>query len=611
MDFAAGQSGVACLSDELLSDFAAGRLPDPALEEQLADHLASCDSCASRLQSLPGDPLLELLCAADPLQPLVESGRLPLDHSLLSTTSVLKVDSKRVEPRKRSAPQVNEELPVKIGDYFVIRKLGRGGFGDVYLARDPLHERLVAVKVPRSDRFLTRDSRAAFLREARTIAELDHPHIVSLYDCCELSDGRCIVVMEYIEGTTLKELMQKERIDHARAVEIVAQIADALDYAHQRNIWHRDVKPANILLDQEGQPYLTDFGLALHEEQQQQLGEELAGTAPYMSPEQILGRANQLDGRSDIWSLGVIFYELLTRHRPFQGSTYEELVQEIPNRTPKAPRFYDPAIGQKDELACMKCLERDPADRFATAAEFARELRRQPVRTSSRRKVLALSAAAVAAAAVGVASWRLLIPEPKRELRRLKMQLKPLAWPTLKPTDFYKSRPDSGVAIQSSASRSCFETHWPATNHYRFRASGEFQDDVGFAGLALGIDETAQTPQRYRVMVVYIDKDFHGSRETWLTVETAEIAMNGHSRMAFSPGLQLAQAKVDDKLLYSFKLEIEVHERITRVLYNDRRLPEVEAKLADHKIASGTSCGIMATGHIVFHSLICEEFDNE
>ena len=617
MNITAGRSVAQHLSDELLSSFASGRLSDPGMEENLAEHLASCDTCARRLQTLPRDPLCELLRAEGPLGNLAKSLPLHSDHSLTSTDVLLTGDQESTSRRDTLvAPARPAELPVKIGTYFVIRKLGRGGFGDVFLARDPLHNRRVAIKVPRADRFASRESRAAFLKEARTAAELDHPHIVSTYDCCELEDGRCIVVMEYIEGTNLRELMLSQRVDQARSAEIVARIAEALDYAHQRGIRHRDVKPANILLDRDGTPYLSDFGLAVHEQQQYMVRDDLAGTYPFMSPEQIQRQSGLLDGRSDIWSLGVIFYELLAGQRPFRGTTYEELKEEIPKRDPLPPRQFDRAIDENFQRACLKCLARDPAKRFASAAELAEQLRPRPVARKRKPRLVAIGASlllVIVALAGGLAwlsagngDWS----RRSSAARGKEIDLQEIAWPTLEPTDYYTTIPDSSrVVVKSSSYRACFATHRADSAHYLLRATGEFQSPTGYAGLALGIHQIDVAPARHVSTMIYLDR---GRGSTWLTAEKYRTEMFPTRQMALNPVQAISTEQVSKMSPAAFRLEVEVdRRRIVKVWYNGQRPAQLEAALRDQEIPDKTACGIMAMGHVVFHTLSYEDLNDE
>jgi len=398
------QNGFDCLSDQILRDFNSGLIEDPALEERVAGHLSSCDACDKRLTAVPTDTLVALLRAPDPLAPLIESGQLPTDQSVVSTKSFLLGGAEQSDTATGHAiAPLADNLPLKIDHYFVIRELGRGGFAQVYLARDPEHQRLVAIKVPRADRLATQASRAAFVKEARTIAVLDHPNIVPLYDCRELADGRCIVVMKYIEGRTLREAMATERFSYRESAELIAKIADALHEAHKRGIWHRDVKPTNILLDQDGEPYLTDFGLALHEDQQHLLTDQLAGTLPYMSPEQISGRVNHIDGRSDIWSLGIVLYELLTRKRPFSGASVDQLQGQIKERSPRSVSAINPHIPARLQAFCERCLQKRPEQRYETAAALAADLRAVQHKSVGWRTILAV-AAGIAVLSLGLAS---------------------------------------------------------------------------------------------------------------------------------------------------------------------------------------------------------------
>ncbi|HEV3024762.1 MAG TPA: serine/threonine-protein kinase, partial [Pirellulales bacterium] len=234
-----------------------------------------------------------------------------------------------------------ETVPTRIGRYLVRGRLGTGSFGTVWLADDETLLRQVAIKVPRRSRLASPASRAAFLREAQTAANLNHPSIVTIYDVGRFAEVGCFVVMEYIAGHTLQDDVTAKRPDFERAAAMMAQIADAVHYAHKQGLVHRDLKPANILIDAAGQPHVVDFGLAIHDEHQATRRGELCGTPPYMAPEQVRGESHRLDGRTDIWALGVIFYELLCGRRPFTAPVAYGLYEEIQERDPKPPRQVD------------------------------------------------------------------------------------------------------------------------------------------------------------------------------------------------------------------------------------------------------------------------------
>ncbi len=263
-------------------------------------------------------------------------------------------------------------VPEKIGRYQVRRRLGGGGFGHVYLCYDDRAQREVAIKVPRPDRLNSAEALEAFLREARNAARLDHPGIVPLYDFGE-ADRDCFLVYKFIEGRSLQERMEQEPIRLTQAMSVVAQVADALHHAHGKNVFHRDIKPGNILLDQNGQAHVTDFGLAVQEEELPRARGHRWGTYPYMSPEQVRSEGHRIDGRTDIYSLGVVLYELLTGRRPFAGAT-EELFQQILFHDARPPRQIRDSIPRELERICLKAMSKQMNARYATAHDLAEEL---------------------------------------------------------------------------------------------------------------------------------------------------------------------------------------------------------------------------------------------
>ena len=269
-----------------------------------------------------------------------------------------------------------QALPVRLGRYIPAAILGGGGFGTVYLALDEELNRHVAIKVPKTEAIASRTQLESLLTEARLAANLRHPAIVRVLDISPQGEEPLYVVLEYIEGRTLADLLRNDRPPQRRLVEILLRICDAVDYAHKAGLVHRDLKPSNILIDAAGNPFVTDFGLAINEDLERLRWGEIAGTPRFMAPEQVRGETHRLDGRTDLWAIGVILYLGLTGRPPFVSRNRDEVFDEILNRDPKPPRLcIGNEVPRELERICLKCLAKRMGDRYQTAADLVEDLK--------------------------------------------------------------------------------------------------------------------------------------------------------------------------------------------------------------------------------------------
>jgi serine/threonine protein kinase len=264
---------------------------------------------------------------------------------------------------------------MKYGRYQIVRELGKGSMGVVYEAHDPHIDRSVALKVLRQDRVTSEAFVERFLKEAKAIGRFSHPNIVTVFDVGQ-DHGTIYIAMEFLEGIPLNDVIQENNLTIDEIVNIGIQVAETLDYAHQKGIVHRDIKPSNILRMPNGQIKISDFGIAHIEDpsaaQLTQAG-EILGTPAYMSPEQVVG--HPVDGRSDLYSLGVILYELSTGKRPFGGQNLTAVFKAVTQDNPPEPTKTSPRVPSAISRLIMKSLKKSPDERFQTGGAMAEALK--------------------------------------------------------------------------------------------------------------------------------------------------------------------------------------------------------------------------------------------
>jgi len=344
-----------------------------------------CAQCGSRLSSTDGadkvciNCLLRVVLDQDDVEPFKPgSGEVSAETPWRSDQSIAGDSSAvaRGAPEHREGGSAKADgAPVEFGDYQLLEEIGRGSQGVVYRARQKSLNRTVALKIIALGHWASKAHVKRFRREAEAAASLEHPCIVPIYEVGE-RDGACYFSMRFVEGGQLDEVLKREPMPIRQAAELIAKLARTVHYAHEHGILHRDIKPGNILLDANGEPHLTDFGLARLLETESSVTHTLdvLGTPSYMAPEQAVGNNAAVSSVTDVYGIGAVLYQLLTGHPPFAGGTTYETIKLLENTEPRQPRFLNPKIDRDLSTIGLKCLEKDPKRRYPSALALAEDL---------------------------------------------------------------------------------------------------------------------------------------------------------------------------------------------------------------------------------------------
>ena len=346
----------------------------PAVSERLAGKVLVPEP-AAQAEAPAGLIVPDAQASSLPALAIGERTEVP-DSSAVSQENAVPKRGSSISPQE---PLGEAPSPVAqhFGSYEIISEISRGSFGVVYRAKQQGLDRVVALKVLLAGAYASNEMVVRFQREAKAVARLKHPNVVPVYDI-GTHEGHHYFAMEFVEGSALSGLIAKHGITTQRALEMAEALADALECAHRAGVIHRDIKPSNIIVDAHGQPHITDFGLAKQVDREEKctLSGTTLGTPAYMPPEQARGEISRIDARSDVYAIGAVLYEMLTGRTPFVGRSLLEVVVAVINEPAQPPRQLNPRIHRDVQTIVLKCLEKDPDLRYASAAELRDDIRR-------------------------------------------------------------------------------------------------------------------------------------------------------------------------------------------------------------------------------------------
>ena len=461
---------------------------------------------------------------------LLASGlSLPPEPSVAGIIEPGYVDKLHSKKAERAASMLGE-----LGDYELLEEVGRGGQGVVFRARQKSLNRTVALKVISLGQWASKAHVKRFRREAEAAASLDHPYIVPIHEVGE-RDGSCYFSMNFVEGGQLDEVVRRTPISIRQAAGLIAKVARTVHYAHEHGILHRDIKPGNILLDKNGEPHLTDFGLArLSETESTVTGTlEVLGTPSYMAPEQAVGGTTKVSKATDVYGLGAVLYQLLTGHPPFAGGTTYETIKLVLDTEPRQPRLLNPKVDREVSTICLKCLEKDPTRRYSSALALAEDLerwakhepiqaRRTGILTRGRKWVRrnptsALLAASLIALAVA-AGWIVWKSEPIRHPISSGIAVLPFENLSPDPNNAYFAEGIQDEILTQLAKIADLKViSRTSTQRYQSKPTNlaEIAKQLGVANILEGSVQKATDQVRVNVQLINAQTDFHLWADTY------------------------------------------------------------------------------------------------